>query len=328
MNKIINMKISNGLMIKKLFFTSISLLVISCFFPQVVFGIGQTTDPIIINDALRGETFQKEMIIMNTDKESTLVQIKAEGDIEGWTKFYKSNDLKNPIDSILMKAGARANLFAEISVPDDIKNGKYSGSLSAVRTPKSEVASSGSSSAVTQKIDRQVNITVSDKENIEIKVSVIPDKYDLDEEEPLNVRLIYDNQGNVSVKPEVGVKIKKDDKELFNISYPFAEGVEAIKPKAVFEVPSIQIPTSMLEKGRYAFEFDFKVDGKSVSSDRFVVAIGDVPPASPVNKVAVTTDNNYKNWIISALVGAVALMFTIYSFSKSKKKEKYIKKSK
>lgn len=324
--------------LKSLFFKSLMFFAAILVFPQIALGIGQTTDPIIINDALRGQTFQKEMIVLNTDKESTLVGIKAEGDIAAWTKFYKTNNLKNPIDAVLLKAGERVNLFAQIAIPKDIRNGKYSGFLSVTKTPKSEVASAGSSSSVLQKIDRKVDITVKDTQNIELNVSVIPEKYDLEEKEPLKVRFIYDNQGNVAVEPEINLKIKEDDKVLFNINYPFSEGVEAIKPKAVFEIPPIEVPTSMLEKGRYAAEFDFVVDGKSVANNRFMFSVGQVAPQSAAitqnapdakSKVSMTTVGSYKNWIISGLFGIFAIAFMIYSFAKPKKKKKvYIKKIK
>ncbi len=316
---------------KSIIFKSIVFLAV-LIFPRIVFGIGQTTDPIIINDALRGSTFQKEVIIVNTEKESFLIEVKAEGDINGWVKFFKKNNLKDPIDSIMLKAGEKANLFAEIAIPEDAKNGKYSGTISAIKKPKSEAASYGSSSSVSQKIDRKVDITVNDKENIALKALVIPEKYDLSEKEPLKVRLIYDNQGNVAIKPEINLKIKKDEKILFNISYPFSEDTEAIKPKAVYEVPLIEVPTSMLEKGIYIAEFAFVVDEKNISTERVKFTIGEVTEkntADNKDRVTIESIGSYKNWIISGLAGIFAIAFMIYGFSIVKKKKRiYIKKLK
>ncbi len=313
--------------IKNLLFKSLVFFALLCIFPPSAFGIGQTTDPIIINDALRGGTFQKEMIVVNTDKEASLIDIKAEGDISGWVKFFKKNDLKNPIAAILLQAGENANLFAEITIPKDIKNGKYSGFIGVIKKPKEE-SGSGTFAFVAQKIDRRVNITVNDKENIEIKASVIPEKYDLDEKEPLKVRLIYDNQGNVSIKTDLNFKIKKDEKILFNITYPFSEDTEAIKPKAVYEVPSIEVPTSMLKKGKYVAEIDFVVDKKTISTERFKFIIGKVMEENAPDKAVTGANNNYLNWIISGLAGLFTLTFMIYSFSKAKKKKEAVKKVK
>lgn len=317
---------------KKILFKSLVFLALLSFFPQIAFGIGQTTDPIIINDALRGETFQKEVIVVNTGKESFLIDVKEEGDIAGWVKFFKMNDLKNPIDGVYLKAGERINLFAQITIPIDAKNGKYSGFISVIQKPKSEAVEEGSSSSVSQKIDRKVDIEVSDKENIAIKVSVIPEKYDLKENESLKVRLIYDNQGNVAVKPDINLKIKKDEKVLFNITYPFSEDTEAIKPKAIYEVPSVEIPTSMLENGKYVAEFDFIIDTKVVSTKRVKFTIGEVlekkEEAGSKGVLTMAAKGNYKNWIISGLAGIFAIAFMVYGFSKVKNKRLYVKKLK
>lgn len=107
--------------LKKTFIGIIVLSAVLAVLPQSAFGIGQTTDPVIINDALRGGTFQKEMIVINTDKEATVIAIESGGDIAGWVKFFKINDLKNPITSLIMKAGERSNLFAQITIPKDKK---------------------------------------------------------------------------------------------------------------------------------------------------------------------------------------------------------------
>ncbi len=319
------MKIRSILIKSFVFFATI------LFFPQAAFGIGQTTDPIILKDALRGSTFQKEVIVVNTEKESFLIDIKEEGDIAGWVKFFKMDDLKNPINAVYLKAGERINLFAQITIPIDIQNGKYSGFISVIQKPKSEVASEGSSSSVSQKIDRKIDIEVSDKENISVKASVIPEKYDLEENESLKVRLIYDNQGNVAVKPDINLKIKKDEKILFSISYSFAEGIEAIKPMAVFEVPSIEIPVSTLEKGRYVAEFDFVVDKEVVSTRRVKFTIGEVldkGEAGSKSILAMALNGNYKNWIIPGLTGIFVIVFAVYGFHKTKKKKSYVKRKK
>jgi uncharacterized membrane protein len=258
---------------KKALFGILAIFAFLFVLPQAVLGIGQTTDPIIINDALRGQTFQKEVIIVNSEKTKSVIEVLAEGDIAEWAKFFDKSDLTNPITEITMDAGVTKNILAEIAIPEDVKNGKYAGFIGVTKKTENEI-SSESSASVAQKINRKVEITVSDVENISIKVSVIPEKYDLEEKESLKVRLIYDNQGNVAVRPDMNVKIKKEDKILFSITYPFSEETQSIKPKAVSEVPGIEIPTATLEKGSYAAEIDFVVDQKIISMESFRFSIG------------------------------------------------------
>jgi uncharacterized membrane protein len=258
---------------KKALFGSLALFAFLLVFPQAVFGIGQTTDPIIINDALRGQTIQREVIVVNTEKTESVIAIMAEGDIADWAKFFDKSDLENPITEMTMDAGATKNVLAEITVPEDVKNGEYLGSIGVTKKTENEI-NSESSASVSQKINRKVEITVSDDENISIKVSVIPEKYDLEEKESIKVRVIYDNQGNVAVRPDMNVKIKRDDKALFSITYPFSEETQSIKPKAVSEVPRIEIPTATLDKGNYTAEVDFVVDQKTISTESFKFSIG------------------------------------------------------
>lgn len=268
-------------------------------FPQMAFGIGQTTDPIIIDNALRGQTFQKEVIIVNTEKTESVIEITAEGDIAEWTKFFDKNDLESPITELNMEAGATKNILAEIAIPEDVKNGEYLGSIGVTKKSENKI-SSESSASVAQKINRRVEIKVSDVENISIKVSVIPEKYDLEEKESIKIRLIYDNQGNVAVKPDMNVKIKKDDKTLFSITYPFSEEIGPIKPGAVSEVPGIEIPTTTLEKGNYAAEIDFIVDQKTISTENFKFSIGAGVKGS---------NNNFEPLGFAARIGGGNLIF-------------------
>ncbi len=287
---------------KKVLFGSLVMFAFLFILPQAALGIGQTTDPIIINDALRGQVFQKEVIIVNTEKTESVIAIMAEGDIAEWTKFFDKSDLINPIAEMTMKAGATKNLLAEIAIPKDIKNGEYLGSIGVTKKSKNEI-SSGSSASVAQKINRKVEIKVSDVENISIKVSVIPEKYDLEEKESIKVRLIYDNQGNIAVRPDMNVKIKKDGKTLFSITYPFPEETQSIKPGSVFEIPGIEIPTATLEKGNYAAEIDFIVDQKTISTESFKFSIGAIVKGNNNNN-----NNNLESLSFVARIGGGNLM--------------------
>jgi uncharacterized membrane protein len=310
--------------LKKIMIGVVAFIAMSSVFSQETFGIGQTTDPIIISDALRGQTFQKEVIVINTEKEPATVEIVADGDIADWTKFFRKTDLSAPIASIDLDQGERINLFAEITIPNDVKNGKYSGFISAIKKPKSQENSSDSSSSVNQKIDRVVEIEVKDEENISIRVSVIPESYDIDEKASLKVRFIYDNIGNVAVKPDINFKIKKDDKSIFNIAYPYPENLESVKPKAIFEIPEIEVPTVTLEKGDYAAEIDFAVDGDIVSSEQFRFSIGkiiDEKSGINRNKVTIIKGSLNKIWIALALAGSLIFAAAIYYFLRPRNKK-------
>lgn len=255
---------------------SFMLLIIVVFFPKVVFGIGQTTDPIVIKDAIRGKEYQETMIVINTERQDAKISLTAEGQVGAWTKFYKQDDLKNAITETSMKAGESRNIIVVFKVPSDAPNGEYSGFVSAIKKG-SEMSSKDNTSgaSVSQKIDRKVAITVSDKENVLFEVSVIPKTYDLKKDELLSIRLVYDNRGNVSIAPQAQIKIKslqengRENKTVYSSIFPYPEDQAPVKAGAVFEIPALEIPTSKLEKGKYLVEMSFLQNGKQYFEKKF-----------------------------------------------------------
>ena len=216
------------------------------------------TQPIVIENALRGEKIQQEIIAVNSDKQSVIVKFSAEGQIQDWVKFFSTKDLKNEISTTTIPAQGSLRAIAILNVPSDILNGKYIGAISVSSVIGANIENKKSSASVLQKIDRKVTIIVSDKQEIDIKkTSVIPSSYDLDINEPLNIRVIYDNQGNVSMNPQVRLKIKKNDKNIYNVIYPYSEEDEKVNPKSQHEISPIIIQTNNWSTGKYSAQLSF-----------------------------------------------------------------------
>jgi len=245
-------------------------LVLFLALPLAVGALGQTTDPIVIDNALRGEDFQEELIIINTEDKNITVEIKAEGQVADWAKFYKPDDLQNPISEANLAASEKLNLFVRFSIPQDVANGDYTGVIAALQKPGAE-ATGENASVLTQRIDREVTIKVSDQENVSLVVSVIPASYDVKIGDPLKIKLLYDNQGNISLAPQVDLKIKKINTEevVFNVIYPYPEGEEKVRPSAQKEISNIEVATDKLEAGKYTAELTFLHNGQTVSQESF-----------------------------------------------------------
>lgn len=244
------------------------------FSPLSVLALGQMTEPIIITNALRGNEYQELLIVVNTDNTVANISFSTEGKVAGWAKFYLPNDLKNPIESVEIDAKQNKNIVAIFIVPADTPNGEYSGLVSAIKEPEAISAEEGSSSDVAQKIDREVSITVGGKEQIGLQVSVIPKSYDLKKGESLDIRFIFDNLGNVSLRPQIDLKIKKDDKVVYNAIYPYPESEPAVRPNAQYEIPAIAVPTTGLENGQYRAEVDFLYNNQVIFENNFRFFIG------------------------------------------------------
>ncbi len=234
------------------------LLISFLLVPKFVFALGQMTQPIVIKNALRGERIQQEIIAVNSDKQPLVVKFGAEGQIKDWVNLFLTKDLKNQFATTTIPAQGTLRVIAILDIPNDALNGEYKGSISVSNILGEIVKSEESSATVLQKIDRKVTIVVSDKQEISIKnTSVIPNDYDLNIGEPLSIRIIYDNQGNVGLSPQVHLKIKKDEKNIYNVIYPYPENEAKVNPKAQYEIKPITVQTYDWPEGKYSAQLGF-----------------------------------------------------------------------
>lgn len=296
------------------------LLVIS---PLSVSALGQVTQPIVYNQALRGQSFQETLYVINTEKKDILVVLAGEGQIASWVKFYPTNDSKNATTTFNLKAGANLTINAVFTVPSGTANGEYKGVVSA-RQKAGPNKTDKTSATIEQKIDRPVTIKVTDKEIIQFEASVIPYSYDLKNGEPLKIRVIYDNRGNINISPEMKVSIKNlDNQILYSVILPYPTDLPAVTPSSLLEVPSFEVPTNNLQNGKYRAEIEFIQSGKSYLNKSFKFSVGNV---SAVLGLKLFNSNNY--WIFA--IGIVVLLLialAIYQtviLIKKRRKEKII----
>lgn len=259
---------------KNLFFVlALSFLLI---LPQASQAIGQITEPIIIQNGLRGQEIVSTLTILNSEKDQNVIGLVAEGQIADWASFYDKNDkdFANRITEISVPAGQYLDVMVLFRVPEDTANGDYEGEVSVVYNPKQASTKDESSSAVAQKISRAVKISVSDQENISLNVSVIPDKFDYADGETMSIRLIYDNQSNVVLSPSVQIKIKQDEKTVYNVIYPYPEGEPAVRSMSIHEIQPITINTESLGSGDFVAELNFLKGEKVVLTKTFGFSVG------------------------------------------------------
>lgn len=284
--------------------------------PLLASAIGQTTNPIVVDNALRGGEFQDTLIIINNDNEQVEVNLSVDGQIASWTKFYLPSDLKTPIQSFSLAKDGQANVIAVFSVPKDTANGDYAGYVGAGKKLGETAQNKDESSvSVQQKINREVKIKVTDTEIVKLLVSVIPDVYDLRSGENLSVRFIYDNQSNVALSPQIQFRIKKDDKTVYNAIFPYPDGEEAVRSMAQHEIPALKIPTAGLENGKYIVEMDFLHNGKSIltQSFKFNVRNGSVLGAWEINSTS--------SWIALSVIVILAIIMIGFFLSQKMKKK-------
>lgn len=312
-------------MIKKILILSAAFLMLSSSVPHGALGIGQMTKPIVISSILRGETTEVKLTLYNSEKEETVYKLSAEGDIKNWTYFYSMDDSKNAINDIKIPAKSKINAIAKFNIPQDSPNGKYIGEVAIISTPKSTEGGKVNVS-VGSRIGRSVSITVSDEENVKLSATIIPISYDLIKNEPLKIRVIYDNQGNVSVSPQIQLKIKKGNQIVSNTIYPYPESESNVKPLARHEIPVVEVPTTNFTRGLYTAETILTQNGKQVfyhsfnfSMDMFEESAGGYDNNGIVKGVFDSAGIQI-NWIV--IFGATSLIIALLVKSRSFKKKK------
>ena len=182
----------------------ITIIFLSFISAQTVFAIGQITEPIIIKDVLRGQEALTTITLLNSEQKEVKYGLRAEGQIADWAVFFSADDtnFENPITEIKMPADQYTNVNVRFKIPDDTPNGEYAGELLVFLASNRELKSEETSVNVSQQIGRDVTITVTDKEIVKLQASFIPLTYDVQQGKPLKIRVLYDNQGNVAVKPD------------------------------------------------------------------------------------------------------------------------------
>ena len=316
--------------IKKILRSIITLVVLSigASLPITIQALGQISKPIIINDALRGQDYQEEIVIFNTEKNNIIVDLTASGGIQDWVTFYQLDDSQTPITEAAIMGTSNIKLNAIIDISKSAPNGEYKGLISAISKPDISATSTESIVYLSQKIDRPVSITVSDNEIIKMDVSVIPNEYDLVKDEALSFRVIYDNQGNIDISPQIQVKIKKNEEIISNIIYPYPEDIAPVKPNQRYEIDPIILQTVGYANGEYMAELDFLINNESKINKHFIFSYGIYSSderysvASYIDKNILLNYMKENIFLVNILIATTVLMIIAIIWTTKKKIKK------
>jgi hypothetical protein len=308
---------------KKIIYLS---LILSFILPQTVLGIGQMTEPIVVKDVLKGQEVVATLNLFNSEEEATVYGLKAEGEIADWASFYQIGDknLVNPITEIQIPAQSFINALVKFKVPADAPNGDYQGEVILFNGVAEEAKEGEVNTTVFQSIGRDVSITVTDEEIIKLETAIIPVKYAVNQNEPLQIKVIYENLGNIIIKPDLQLKILKDEKVIYNAIFPYPEDENAVKPLERKELTSlIEWQTIGQENGEYRAEIKILYQGDLIQEESFRFNVGIVINASQflaaVAKIG--GGNIIAAWfIIGLFFAALAVFFALFH-----KKSKFIK---
>ena len=250
--------------------------------PVTTQAVGQLTQPIIVKNALRGQVIEEELRLFNSDEVEREFLLLGEGDIENWVKFFTLEG-EEEIKEIMVPALANIKARAIITLPDDLPNGDYAGGIAVVLNKESkdpeasELESSEEKQGsvnIGQKIVREMLINVTDQEIILLDAFVTPQKYSIAKDAPLDINLIYSNQGNIALKPEVQLIITKEGsgETVSNAIYPYPEREAPLKPRERRTLP-LAWQSAGQGSGKYLAKAVVKSNDKVFYEDTFPFTI-------------------------------------------------------
>lgn len=280
-----------------------------CFvsLPGRALALGQMTQPIVIDNAIKGETYESQMMMVNSDGKDETVNIFADGAIKDWVKFYKMDDSKNPITSILLPNGSSVNVMARFVIPGDEPNGVYSGTLD-MQTIAEKTPDNTTSVAVTSKVPRDVKITVGGGQVVAAQCYLNPLAVTLATNDPFQIQIICQNTGNVSLKPQAQLKISNSAGTIVsNTIFPYPDDLDPIHAKAM-QKWTIVWQTANQAAGNYSSDTTILLGDKSALQQVIKFSVGMGPQSHYLLAgVAASGIGKYANVII----GAAALAFAI-----------------
>lgn len=296
------------------------------FAPRSVLAIAMAGDPIVVENAIRGESFSNNLLILNPASKIAHYELSATGEIEDWVTFYKQGDLTNPITKIEVPEKTNIEILVKIAIPQTIPNAIYNGKIVLGEIASPNQQSNKNQQSVYLKVDRSVSVTVSDKENISAGLTVISPNNNVVLGDSLQIKIAVRNNGNVSLKPNFELIItKKDGNEVFNAIFPFPKEEVPVMPNEMREYRTpINWSTIGQELGEYAASYRLVGNNNAVyDNGSFAFQINEKESYLPAAlSQSINKDLLYIFYFITAGIVLVIILFLIKFFRKQKINQK------
>ena len=96
-------------------------------------GIG----PARINfpEVLRNSDYRITVFIYNGNDYEMNASLGISGEVKDWITFFNKNDTENPIASLLLRNESTTSVVMQLTVPENVSNGHYTGEIYAEMQP-------------------------------------------------------------------------------------------------------------------------------------------------------------------------------------------------
>ncbi len=289
--------------------------------PAQVSAIGQVSDPIVVENALRGQSFEKSTIIMNNKDEEAVFKMSATGAVKDWMLFFSEDNLEKPISEIKILPYSYVSVIARIAIPSDVANGTYEGKIIASETSGNSTSNAKDSSvSVSIEAPREVKIVVGDKQDLRADMTAVSQDYYLAQNGVLKIAVTIANKGNVQLRPDISIVILKDGQEINSVVHQYLASADAIKPLAqkLFDI-DWNVNDSPI--GDYEAVVTAKVNNNVLAENKLKFAIRSQKEIFSANLTNSSSDKTIFVWYVigGGLLLASSLLVAKKKFSKKNK---------
>jgi hypothetical protein len=198
--------------------TLILSLILLTAVPAASVGLGVSPQEFVIEDALRGNIYQETITVFNPDDVENTYGLSVSDNFIDWVKYYYPDNPDKQITSLTISARSNQSILVEIAIPADAPNGNYKGQLQ-VKTSTGEAGEMGDSSGVGvgMQIPVMLDVTVTGTQIISGVVGNMKVE-DTEVGYPLRIGVVFENTGNVAVKPLINTIILYNDQDVADLS--------------------------------------------------------------------------------------------------------------
>lgn len=284
-------------------------------FPLSVLAIGQIATPIVIDDAVSGQTYESQLTLISNSSKDQMYRLTATGDIADWAKFYSINNSNDPITEIEIPANSNINATIRFEIPEMMPIGTYEGSaVLAMLADGSGEQKSGV--VVSQQISRNVTIKITGQQEASSFVVIRAQKSQIPQGEPMTFTVLCNNTGNVLIKPIIEVEVFKNNETIDDIIYPYDKEKRGIIPNQTETLDAVW-QSGNREQGNYVASIKVYLDDELSQETRFPFEI-----TNKINNLAAADMSSavFNNLYVFIGIGLVLLTGIILLIAKIKRK--------
>jgi hypothetical protein len=286
------------------------------FFGGTVHAVSQVANPIIIDNALQGEDYEKVLMIVHPENERTKLKLVAEGEIADWVTFYSPNDKNTPIKDIALPEQSDANVIARFSIPKDADKKDYSGSVSISTIPL-ESDADNTKVFLSLKVPRSVNIKVGGEAIKNCNCHIIPSQgFKAIKNRPIKFDVFCTNTGNVRIAPTIKLKIEQSEA---SVAFAYPENKELMRPYSSAEWSFEWQPITAQDKFRVLAQIMIGED--VIQEEGFGFEMTDGADFGQASLHAIF-NNNSNLFMYAGIIVLVVVMVTTFIFFNRRRKTK------